>query len=117
MLSEHYTEPEKVEALVKLGSISLLAERLEAPEGKEHSFDKPAKGVVIAYHRDRGEDYVEPDEFESEEQLVLETERAYWAEFVYLFKDGVWHVYETQGPTYDADKWVTVADALCVRGV
>ena len=56
ILLEHYTTQEKVESLIELGAISSLAQETEIPEGVDHSFDNPAKGIVVAYHRDRDED-------------------------------------------------------------
>lgn len=55
ILLEHYTTQEKVESLIELGSISSLAPKTEIPEGVTHNFEEPAKGIVVAYHRDRGE--------------------------------------------------------------
>lgn len=56
ILLEHYTTQEKVESLIELGSISSLAPETEIPEGVTHNFENPADGIVVAYHRDRGED-------------------------------------------------------------
>ncbi len=53
ILHKHYKEREKVQKLIDLGSISSLAPEIDAPEG--HTFETPASGVVVAYHRDRGE--------------------------------------------------------------
>ena len=119
ILEEHYTETAKVEKLISLGSISLLAERLEPEEGEEHSFDNPVNGVVVAYHRDRKDEYHVPNVWDDEEDYVKNTERSYWAEYVYLWKDGVWMVYKTpkHSEIYDENRWNTVADALCVCGV
>jgi hypothetical protein len=55
ILFGHYTTQEKVESLIKLGSISSLAPEPQIPEGVNHNFETPAKGIVVAYHRDRGE--------------------------------------------------------------
>lgn len=55
ILRDHYTDPDKINALIALGNLSSLYENLE-PEGK-HSFEKPEKGVAVAYHRDRGEPF------------------------------------------------------------
>ena len=54
MLVRYYQEARKIAQLIELGSISSLNENLHA-KGK-HDFDKPEEGVVVAYHRDRGED-------------------------------------------------------------
>jgi hypothetical protein len=55
VLQKHYTNRSKVEQLIALGSISYIAENV-SPTG-EHSFAQPEKGVVVAYHRDRGEPF------------------------------------------------------------
>ena len=57
-LQKHYLDREKVAALIELGAISSL-EKEVAPTGP-HSFDRPQPGVVVAYHRDRGEDPIDP---------------------------------------------------------
>ena len=63
-LQEHYTNPEKVEALIALGDISVLSENVAPREGQErsqHSLSlNPVAGVTIAYHRDRGEKFYAP---------------------------------------------------------
>lgn len=61
MLLEHYNTPELATALVNLGSLSMVRERLAPDEGETHTFDTPVRhgpkgGVTTAYHRDRGED-------------------------------------------------------------
>ena len=56
MLNTHYNNLEMVEKLMALGDLSFLAERVEPNPDEEHSFNKPVRGVTIAYHRDSGED-------------------------------------------------------------
>ncbi len=56
-LAAHYTTPEKIAALIALGSLSVLAENVAPAEGQAHSFDRKAEGVTVAYHRDRGEEF------------------------------------------------------------
>jgi hypothetical protein len=55
ILLQHYKTQEKVEALIALGSLSSLNENVEIPEGTTHNFKTPAKGITVAYNRDRGE--------------------------------------------------------------
>ena len=55
ILLQHYKTQEKVESLIALGSISSLEPETEIPEGVEHNFKTPAKGITVAYNRDRGE--------------------------------------------------------------
>ena len=52
-LQAGYKTLEQAEALVALGSLSMLAERCDLPPG--HTFETPVDGHTIAYHRDRGE--------------------------------------------------------------
>lgn len=85
ILLNHYTDPEKVKALIALGQISELGERVD-PVGP-HSYEEPEDGTTVAYHRDRGEklrpartgDTVE----EVEEQIGHDGA-------VYVFADGEW---------------------------
>lgn len=55
ILQEFYNTPQLVEALMGLGDLSQLAERLAPAPGESHRFESPANGVCIAYGRDRGE--------------------------------------------------------------
>jgi hypothetical protein len=57
ILQEHYTDHEKVKKLIALGDISTLSHEVDIPEGVEHSFKTPVKGITVAYHRDRDEDF------------------------------------------------------------
>ena len=91
MLQKYYTDKEKVENLVKLGDISVLKENLSPKEGEEHSFDGPrADGVVVAYHRDRGEDW---EDVQPEIQEINNFDEIWntafiqgrWAEYSYLY--------------------------------
>ena len=82
ILLEHYTDEEKVKKLISLGDLSALRPNVEPTES--HSFDNPQEDVVIAYHRDRGE------------ELCINTSytKKYikGEEYDYLFEDGVWKV-------------------------
>jgi len=57
LLLENYQDPEKVAALIALGDISSLGERVN-PLG-EHSFENRESGTTVAYGRDRGESDVD----------------------------------------------------------
>ena len=54
ILNDHYPDRSTVEKLISLGDISSLSPEVE-PTGP-HSFDCREEDVVVAYHRDRGED-------------------------------------------------------------
>ena len=110
ILVEDYTDRDKVKSLIELGSISSLDEHVEPPSivdendtngrkgermlkkfgvTRAHSFDNPMPGVTVAYHRDRGEDYIEPRINKSlEEYFASDNE-----EYGYVFTlDGEWLV-------------------------
>ena len=57
-LQNFFLEREKVDTLVSLGDISFLEKEIVSKGN--HSFDQPERGVTVAYHRDRGEDYCAP---------------------------------------------------------
>ena len=57
ILQEDYTDQDKIEELLALGDISILAPSIECPEG--HTFDKAVPGYCVAYGRDRGEEGVD----------------------------------------------------------
>lgn len=79
MLQKYYNTPDKIEELLKLGSLSSLGIRAN-PIG-EHSFDKPEEDTTVAYHRDRGEDLYFCDNSQEE---------AY--NYVFNCLNGVWYV-------------------------
>jgi hypothetical protein len=84
MLAEHYTNREKVQQLINLGSISSLGKYV-FPEGK-HDFNKPEDGTTVAYHRDRGESLTIETHSSVEAYLTSDVE-----EYGYLFTaDGEW---------------------------
>lgn len=58
MLYNEYRDIDKIKALMSLGDISVLGERLTPDPNSEHSFDNPQEGVTVAYHRDRGEELI-----------------------------------------------------------
>lgn len=85
ILLENYKDREKVEKLIALGDISSLAEEVE-PNGP-HLFDNPQGGVVVAYHRDRGEKFHNPRVNHSRKEFVMSDVE----EYGYLFTlEGEW---------------------------
>ena len=83
LLTQFYNTANKVRDLIALGGISYLAEKLE-PTTTEHSFDHPEQNVVVAYHRDRGEDWAhnKPAHFANIDELIGS---GGWEDYVYLF--------------------------------
>lgn len=71
ILLNHYNTIDKVQELVQLGDISSLEQNI-SPNTDTHSFDKPEPNVVVAYHRDRGEDWngVKPRHYTDKKELI-----------------------------------------------
>lgn len=120
LLLENYKTEEKVRKLISLGSISHLDENVEPDHrgGKtyrlnkygtpvmkngeyvlvdakgKHTFDRPQVGVVVAYHRDRGENWADVAPLESRNKDA------------FLFMLG--HGWEAWGYLYDCKtkKWL-----------
>lgn len=51
-LQQHYTDPDKIDRLLRLGDISILAEDIGT---SKQNFDDPIPGVTLFYGRDRNE--------------------------------------------------------------
>lgn len=84
-LTQHYVTPDRVEKLLALGALSALGDRLS-----EDDPEPEAQSTCVAYHRDYGATYEQPDEWESADKLLEQAHHMYWAEYVYLFRNGEW---------------------------
>jgi hypothetical protein len=96
ILTEHYTDREMVEELISLGDISYLAPKVK-PEGDDHTYMTPEKGVTVAYNRDRCDDYNKPRKDGSKGLYFMSD----LEEYGYLFtKEGEWLIkgYSSGGP-------------------
>ena len=96
MLIDHFKTREKVEELLNLGDISLLRPNLNPDPKQLHNFDydKRQEDVVVAYHRDRGEQKVDA-RILSLDELFEQT----WIEFFYIFDlNGNWKYYHYTEP-------------------
>ena len=105
----HYQNEAKIAKLLALGSVSCLQENVAPADGVKHDFDNPADGVTIAYHRDRGEDYEPPHEYDTAQALLNVAGDRYWAEYVYLRRNGEWYV---GSPFEPKNGFVTVESVL-----
>lgn len=94
ILSKHYRDRSKVEALVALGDLSSL----KAEIGEKHPFDgyrltdaekERYKNMTTFYHRDREEDWdsVEPKTVASPEAYL---NTSHGTEYWYLYVNGAW---------------------------
>lgn len=107
MLKAHYNTEEKANELVNLGDLSFV-EKSPVPlpsapvahfygEGEPpilttHSFDNPQKGVTIAYHRDRQEEFNKTVFENIEEFKKATTNSNHCEEYYYFFQEGKWFV-------------------------
>ena len=70
------------------------------------------------YYKDRGEDGVEPQEYATFDEFYEGCD-ACWAEYYYIFKDGVWYCGDTYGKYGDGSsisrKLVSYAEALEIQ--
>ena len=88
-LQHHYTAPDKVDALLALGSISSLGPEI----GEEHDFDTPHSTWTKAYHRDRGEDLEPPLVYDTLRDMLRSVSPDLGAEYAYVYDGGVWETY------------------------
>ena len=109
MLLEHYNTPELATALVDLGSLSMVRERLAPDEGETHRFDTPVRhgpkgGITTAYHRDRGDD-LEIDSIVVDTPVALKNAEALFLNilkeenitycYLYNVADKLWYAVDT----------------------
>lgn len=84
-LSEHYNTQKKAETVVSLGDLSVLDESMECPAG--HSFRSRAAGHSVAYGRDRGEQDVDADTFDTVREFRAQGNKQ---QFTYLWNGNEW---------------------------
>ena len=109
MLLTHYNTPELATALVDLGSLSMVRERLAPDEGETHGFDAPVRhgpkgGITTAYHRDRGDD-LEIDSIVVDTPVALKNAEALFLNilkeenitygYLYNVADKLWYAVDT----------------------
>lgn len=92
-LNDHYQDRAKVQSLIDLGDLSYVSERVAPGPKQTHSFGAGAKGVTMAYHRDRGEEFSQQKHRDKEAFFKGDIE-----EYGYLFtKEGEWVVKSAYG--------------------
>lgn len=87
ILAGWYKSEDRVKALLDLGELSCLGERLDS--------DDPNRGdLTIAYGRDAGEEAMFPAQtFASVDEYYHNGESRMSADYLYLYEDGRWLVY------------------------
>lgn len=105
-LFAYYNTPAKAKALIELGDISALREKLASPKGAKHIFDNPLPDVTVAYLRDRGEKGCDPKVSSGIEAfLAIDSGQ----EYSYLFENGKWSVWEKYGDAGNHRQELTLA--------
>ena len=94
-LLTYYNDEEKANAIVDLGSLSYLDDKLE-PTKPGHNFDHPEPDVTVAYHRDRGEDF-QQEVYQDLDFYKFDMDMT----FSYIFKDGKWFTYTKKCRRFD----------------
>lgn len=87
VLAGWYKTEDRIKALLDLGELSCLGERLDS--------DDPNRGdLTIAYGRDAGEEAMFPAQtFASVDEYYHNGESRMSADYLYLYEDGRWLVY------------------------
>jgi len=93
-LKMHYTNPKKVDQLLKLGDISSLRRY----PGEKHDFDMDldlleVRGWTTAYGRDRGEKGTRAKTVKTFDALERLADRM-GTEYLYVFTDGKWQTHK-----------------------
>jgi hypothetical protein len=86
-LIEHYTNPNRVNELMKLGDLSVLGKFI----GEKQDFDKRIRDYCLAYGRDRGESGVSVSTTTLENLLSNNT-----IDYTYIFDGDYWECYDNQ---------------------
>ena len=90
ILSGFYQTPEKAKALIELGNLSFLGQKI-APESETDASGQ--EYVTIAYHRDQNEKLEPAIEFQNEMDYIRHGLNRFGADYLYLFNDKGWAVY------------------------
>lgn len=97
-LVKHYNTPERVDALLALGDLEVLCEKIEPTPQTAHTADVPQPGVTVAMQRDMHLSGCEAVEMTREELIEPEYEGI---EYTYVFsQDGKWLYFPT-GEEYE----------------
>jgi len=94
ILRTYYNDVSKINELLELGSISVLGAQVAPKPGEQHSFDDPARNVVIAYHRDRGEPKHDAM-FAPDWDNLLDRAKALGADYVLMYQNKEWRQFKT----------------------
>ena len=91
ILTEHYADMDRVNALLKLGDLSVLGKFI----GEKQDFDKPriSRNWCLTYGRDRGETNVSVKTSDYKELINDQN-----VDYVYVFDGDYWECFSTYEP-------------------
>ena len=104
-LMKHYRDADKVDALMALGDLSVLAAEI----GEKHPFsyhdvqmtseqyNELYGNMCLAYGRDRNEKNVAAKTFANIDVYAEEALPLMGSEYLYLYEDGFWHCWDLKG--------------------
>lgn len=105
MLRDHYTDAEKIDALMALGDISVLGSDI----GEKHKFRHGPDDWCDAYGRDRGEEEVSACAYSAAE-FVGEVASFYYYVYLFSLADKAWLCRSNRF----GDRWLTIDAAIAV---
>jgi len=94
---------ERAEALLALGDLSGLGDRLSEDDPEPDAVD-----TCSAYYRDYGDELEPPQVWESADTMLNKAWDRYGVEYVYLFRGGQWYV----SKAYRPQPWKLVTEVL-----
>lgn len=103
LLPKYYNTPEKVDALIALGDLSSLGEKI-SPTNATHDIDHPEPGVCIAYGRDAHWEDTGAQIFKSKKVLIEALNHNPMIEYIYLWEDNRWKYTKGTAYIYDFSK-------------
>jgi len=89
ILTEHYSNINRVNELLNLGDLSVLGQFI----GEKMDFDKRVVGNCLAYGRDRGESNVSKKNIGYDELITSQD-----VNYVYIFDGDYWECHSTYSP-------------------
>jgi hypothetical protein len=89
ILTEHYSNINRVNELLNLGDLSVLGKFI----GEKQDFDKRVVGNCLAYGRDRGESNVSKKNSGYDELITNQN-----VDYVYVFDGNYWECHSTWNP-------------------
>lgn len=107
ILLDHYSDENKLTALLDLGSISCLGPEI----GSSNSFENPDSRFCLFYGRDRGEKntaartHIDVDDF-----LTNDT---FYTNYRYVYSDGKWRCFKSDGEELDLSEAIGQSVQLC----